>query len=79
MSIKSKRGRREEKRRKTRFIILKSLFFFLLYHNYSFASAVPRRIGELKVSAPITFLNHSKGRRDEEDIIKGSVIGGVRS
>jgi hypothetical protein len=52
MSIESKRGRREEKRRKTHFIILKSLFFFLLFYNYSFASAVQRRIEELKSALP---------------------------
>jgi hypothetical protein len=40
MSIESKRARREEKRRETHFITWKSLFFFLLFYNYSFASAV---------------------------------------
>jgi len=52
MSIESKRGRREEKRRKTRFITWKSLFFFLLFYNYSFASAVQRQIEELKLALP---------------------------
>jgi hypothetical protein len=42
MSIESKRGKREEKRRKRRFITWKSLFLFLLFYNYSFASAVQR-------------------------------------
>jgi hypothetical protein len=52
MSIEGKRGRREEKRRKTRFITWKSLFLFLLFYNYSFASAVQRRIEELKLALP---------------------------
>jgi len=52
MSIESKRGRREEKRRKTHFITWKSLFLFLLFYNYSFASAVQRRIEELKLGFP---------------------------
>jgi hypothetical protein len=52
MSIESKRGRREEKRRKTRFITWKNLIFFLLFYNYSFVSAVQRRIGELKLALP---------------------------
>jgi len=52
MSIESKRGGREEKRRKTIEITLKSVFFFLLFYNYSFASAVQRRIGELKLALP---------------------------
>jgi len=57
------------------------LFFFLLFYNYSFAAAVQRRIGELKLALPCNVLNHSKWRRDEEDINKGfghrwcSVIG----
>jgi hypothetical protein len=59
MSIEIKRGRREEKRRKMRFITWKSLFLFLLFYNYSFASAVQRRIGELKLGSH-NFLNHSK-------------------
>jgi hypothetical protein len=42
MSIESKRGRREEKRRKTSFITWRSLFLFLLFYNYSFASAAQR-------------------------------------
>jgi hypothetical protein len=50
MSIESKRGRREEKKRKTRLIVWKSLFLFLLFYNYSFASAVQRRIEELKLA-----------------------------
>jgi hypothetical protein len=52
MSIESKRGRTEENRRKMCFITWKSLFFFLLFYNYSFASAVQRRIGELKLELP---------------------------
>jgi hypothetical protein len=52
MNIESKRGRREEKRRKTRFITWKSLFLFLLFCNYSFGSAVQRRIEELKLPLP---------------------------
>jgi hypothetical protein len=52
MSIESKRGRREAKRRKTRFITWKSLFLFFLFYNYSFASAVQRRIEELKLVLP---------------------------
>jgi hypothetical protein len=53
MSIESKRGRKEEKRRKMRFITWKSLFLFLLFCNYSFAtSAVQRRIEELKLALP---------------------------
>ncbi len=47
MSVESKRGRREEKRRKTSFITWKSLFFFLFFYNYSFASGVQWRIREL--------------------------------
>jgi hypothetical protein len=52
MSIESKSGRREEKRRKTRFITWESLFLSLLFYNYSFASAVERRIEELKLALP---------------------------
>jgi hypothetical protein len=52
MSIESKWGRRGEKRRKTRFITWKSLFLFLLFYNYSFASAVQRQIEELKLALP---------------------------
>jgi hypothetical protein len=52
MSIESKRGRREEKRRKTPFITWRSLFLLLLFYNYSFASAVQRRIEEVKVALP---------------------------
>jgi hypothetical protein len=53
MSIESKRGRSEEKkRRKTRFITWKTLFLFLLFYNYSFASAVQRRVEELKLALP---------------------------
>jgi len=52
MSIQSKRGRREENRRKTGFITWKSLFLFLFFYNYSFASAVPRQIEELKLTLP---------------------------
>ncbi len=44
MSIESKRGTREENRRKTGFITGKSLFLFLLFYHYSFASAVERLI-----------------------------------
>jgi hypothetical protein len=51
MSIESKRARREEKRRKTRFITWKN-FLFLLFYNYSFASAVQRRIEQLKLALP---------------------------
>jgi hypothetical protein len=47
MSIEGKRGKREEKRRKTSFMTWKSLFFFLFFYNYSFASGVQRRIREL--------------------------------
>jgi hypothetical protein len=58
MSIEMKRGRSEEKRRKTQFIPWKSLLcLFLLFYNYSFASAVQRRIGELKLGSH-NFLNH---------------------
>jgi hypothetical protein len=49
MSIECKRGRREEKGRKTHFITWKSLFLFLLFYNYSFASAAQRQIEELKL------------------------------
>jgi hypothetical protein len=49
MSIESKRGK---KRRKTHFITWKSLFLFLLFYNYSFASAVQRQIEELKLALP---------------------------
>jgi hypothetical protein len=52
MSIESKRGRREEKRRTMHFITWKSLFLFLLFYNYSFASAVQRRVKELKLALP---------------------------
>jgi hypothetical protein len=55
MSIESKRGRREENRRKTGFIAGKSLFLFLLFYNYSFASAVPRLIEDLKLALPYRF------------------------
>jgi hypothetical protein len=55
MSIESKRSRREEKRRKTRFITWKNLFLFLLFYNYSFSSAVQRRIEELKLALPYRF------------------------
>jgi hypothetical protein len=48
MSIENKRGRRE----KTCFITWKSLFLFLLFYNYSFASAVQRRIEKLKLGFP---------------------------
>jgi hypothetical protein len=44
MSIESKRSTREENRRKTGFITGKSLFLFLLFYHYSFASAVQRLI-----------------------------------
>jgi hypothetical protein len=67
MSIEIKRGTREEKRRKTCFIIWKSLFLFLLFYNYSFASGVQRWIGELKLGSH-NFFNHSKWRTDEGDI-----------
>jgi len=53
MSIESKRGRREKKKKmKNVFYNLKSLFLFLLFYNYSFASAVQRRIEELKFALP---------------------------
>jgi hypothetical protein len=53
IAFKSKRGRGEEKRRKTHFVTWKSLFLFLLFYNYSFASAaVERRIEELKLVLP---------------------------
>jgi hypothetical protein len=52
MSIGRKRGKREEKRRKTRFITWESLFLFVLFYNYCFASAVQRRIEELKLALP---------------------------
>jgi len=52
MNFESKRGRREGKRRKTCFITWKSLFLFLVFYNYSFASAVQRRIEELKLQLP---------------------------
>jgi hypothetical protein len=52
MSIESKRGKKEEKRKKTRFITWKNFFFSLLFYNYSFVSAVQRRIGELKLALP---------------------------
>jgi hypothetical protein len=76
MSIESKRGRREEKRRKTLFITLKSLFSFLLFYNYSFASALQRRIGELKLAFPYRFKSL---KMKEEILIKCLVIGDVRS
>jgi hypothetical protein len=47
MSIENERGRKE-KEKKTCFITWKSLFLFLLFYNYSFASAVQRRIEKLK-------------------------------
>jgi hypothetical protein len=49
MGIESKRDRREEKQ------VLqfgKALFLFLLFYNYSFASAVQRQIEELKLALP---------------------------
>jgi hypothetical protein len=46
MNIESKRDRTEEKRKKMCFI-RKRLFLFLFFYNYSFASLVPRQIGEL--------------------------------
>jgi hypothetical protein len=52
MSIESKRGRREDKRRKMHLITWKSLFLFLLFYKYSFAFALQRRIGELKLALP---------------------------
>jgi hypothetical protein len=52
MSIENKRGRREKRRRTTCFITWKSLFLFLLFYNYSFASAVQRRIEKLKLALP---------------------------
>jgi hypothetical protein len=44
----------EEKKReeKKHFITLKSSFFFWVFYNYSFAYAVQRRIGELKLALP---------------------------
>jgi hypothetical protein len=54
-ALKVRGGRREEMRRKTRFLTWKSLFFFLLFYNYSFASAVQRRMGELKLALPQRF------------------------
>jgi hypothetical protein len=47
-SFEGKRGRREEKKeKKNEFITWKSLFFFLFFYNYSFASGVQRQIREL--------------------------------
>ncbi len=79
MSMELKRGRREEKRRKKGFITWRSFFFFLLFYNYSFASAVPRQIKELKLVFPQRFksLKNEKGTR--KILIKCSVIDGVWS
>jgi len=64
MSIESKRGRREEKkRRKTHFITWKRLF--LLFYKYSFASAVERRIEELKLALPQRFKSLKMKKRGE--------------
>jgi len=63
MSVESKRGRREEKRRKTCFITWKSLFLFSLFYNYSVASAVRRRIEELKLALPQRFKSLKMKRR----------------
>jgi hypothetical protein len=55
MSIENKRGRRGKKKKKKKknvFYNLKSLFLFLLFYNYSFASAVQRRIEKLKLALP---------------------------
>jgi hypothetical protein len=53
MSIESRRGTREKKRKKNAFYNLeKSVCLFLLFYNYSFASAVQRRIEELKLALP---------------------------
>jgi hypothetical protein len=46
------RGVEEKKRRKTCFITWKSLLLFLLFYNHSFASAVQRQIGKLKLAIP---------------------------
>jgi hypothetical protein len=57
MSIESKRVKRDEKRRKTRFVTLEKAYFsscssIITPYNYSFASAVQRRIEELKLALP---------------------------
>jgi hypothetical protein len=50
------RGVEEKKREeKKHFITLKSLFLFLLSYNYSFASAVERRMAELMLALPERF------------------------
>jgi hypothetical protein len=46
-AFENKWGRREKQKEKTCFIIWKSLFIFLLFYNYSFASAVQRQIEKL--------------------------------
>jgi hypothetical protein len=47
------RGVEEKKRKKNTFYTFEKFFFFL--YNYSFASAVERRIGELKIALPLLF------------------------
>ncbi len=59
MSIEKKRGRKEKKR-KTCFITWKSLFLFLLFYNYSFASAVQKQIEKLKLVLPQYFKSLEK-------------------
>jgi len=51
-ALKVKGVEQKKREEKTRFITWKSLFFFLLFYNYSFASAVQRRMGELKLALP---------------------------
>ncbi len=69
-ALKVRGGRREEMRRKTRFLTWKSLFFFLLFYNYSFASAVQRRMGELKLALPQRFQSLKMKKKRWEDINK---------
>jgi hypothetical protein len=69
--MENKRGRREKKKKS---VTSKSLFLFLLFYNYSFASAIQRRIEKLKLRSH-NILNHSKWRRIEKDLPKCSVMG----
>jgi len=52
LKIRGVEEKKKERKKKNVFYNLKSLFLFLLFYNYSFASAVQRRIEKLKLALP---------------------------
>jgi hypothetical protein len=61
----------EEKKTEEKRVLTWNFLFLLFLYNYSFASAVQRRLEKLKFH---DILNHSKWRRIERDLPKCSMI-----